>query len=603
MRRCLRIVVYLAIALGVSVSLGGRRQAAQQRYIVVLKSPATPDAVLGRHGLAARHVYRHALRGFTASLTPQRLSRLKADPTVALVERDIPIFATQQTLPTGVDRIGADANSLARIDGIDGDGERVDVDIAILDTGIDLDHPDLNVVFDQNFIKPWKTGDDDDGHGTHVAGIAAALDNDIGAVGVAPGARLWALKVLDSSGSGSLADAIQAIDFITAHAADIDVVNMSFSTVGRITSFRVAIQNSVARGVVYVAAAGNDHLDIYGADGLLNTDDDTIPASYPEVAAVSGMVDSDGRTGGLGVATGYGPDDTVATFANVSATVAAGNPVVSPGAAIDLAAPSVSIYSTQKGGGYATRSGSSMASPHVAGAVALYVAANGRAHDAPGVAGIRQALIDGAQPQTAWGPADTRDPDGNREGLVTVAPELEIAAALDPGEDWVYQNTQTTTADRHISLLTLTLLSEASPGEGYTVSIEDDGPGAGNFTLDPIVDNRPGEQTLTAAIVGGRAGASTPGTAGAAYTLTVTVEGHTSGQSDTADVSLALRSIGDVDGDGTPGAQDKQHFNQRLNNVATPHPDRCYDLNGSGGAPTAEDKRVLNQVLNGMSLP
>ena len=81
------------------------------------------------------------------------------------------------------------------------------------------------------------------------------------------------------------------------------------------------------------------------------------------------------------------------------------------------------------------------------------------------------------------------------------------------------------------------------------------------------------------------------------------IRDRTSTETDTADVSLALRYIGDVDGSGAPGAQDKQFFNQRLNNVATAYPDRCYDLNGSGGAPNAEDKQVMNQVLNGVSLP
>jgi len=180
---------------------------------------------------------------------------------------------------------------------------------------------------------------------------------------------------------------------------------------------------------------------------------------------------------------------------------------------------------------------------------------------------------------------------------------LEVAAALAPGESWVYQNAETTTADRHASLLTITLVSEAVPGETYDISISDNGPGGANFTLGAAVDNRPDEQTLTVPIIGGRVGMSTPGADGAAYTVTVTVEGLTSTESETADATLALRYIGDVDGSGAPGAQDKQFFNQRLNNVATAYPDRCYDLNGSGGAPNAEDKQVMNQVLNGVSLP
>ena len=157
---------------------------------------------------------------------------------------------------------------------------------------------------------------------------------------------------------------------------------------------------------------------------------------------------------------------------------------------------------------------------------------------------------------------DDQIPALEARGVVVVAgAPLEVTAALEDGEDWVYQNTETTTADRHTSLATITLVSEASPGEVYNVSIADDDPVGCNFTLGTITDKRPGQQELTVEIVGGRTGASTPGTAGAAYTVTLTVEGQTSTETDTADVSLALRYIGDVDGSGAPGAQDKQFFN------------------------------------------
>jgi len=180
---------------------------------------------------------------------------------------------------------------------------------------------------------------------------------------------------------------------------------------------------------------------------------------------------------------------------------------------------------------------------------------------------------------------------------------LEITAAVTPGEGWVYQNTQTTTADRHASLVTVSLLSEAHPGEAYAVSIADNGPDGSNFTCGTPIDNRPGEQTLTVPVVGGRAGASTPGPDGDPYTVTVTVEGQTSGQVAMAHVPLVLRMLGDVNGDGTRTGSDKQYFNQRMNNASTPYPDRCYDLDGSGGVPTGTDKQVMNQVLNNVPLP
>src|SRR5205814_2702995 len=151
---------------------------------------------------------------------------------------------------------------------------------------------------------------------------------------------------------------------------------------------------------------------IYGPDGVQNTADDSIPAAYPEVMTVSALYDLDGIPSS---------DDALASFSNYSRNVVAGNPVTSPGAAIDLAAPGVNIASTYLNSGYATMSGTSMASPHAAGAAALYIAAHSRATNAAGVYAIRQALINLAQPQSAWVSTNTQDPDGNREGLVYVA--------------------------------------------------------------------------------------------------------------------------------------------------------------------------------------
>jgi subtilisin family serine protease len=411
------------------------------QYIVVFEDDVTnprglANALARAHGFAPRHVYEVALKGFAARLPAPVAEMLALDPDVAYVEQDVYVQTqlhgnNYQTLTEGVDRIDADLNATANIDYVD---DRVDVDIAIIDTGIDLDHPELNVVFNRNFNNSSKSGDDDNGHGTHVAGSAAALDNNRGVVGVAPGARLWALKVLDRRGSGSFADVIAGIDFVTANAAEIEVANMSLGGTGRLDSLRTAIQNSVAAGVVYVVAAGNSSRDVYGNDGIFegSKNDDFIPAAYPEVAAISAMGDTDGFSGGIGDNTSYGTgDDTFASFTNFSRSVVAGNPVTSSGAAIDLAAPGVDIMSTYKDGMYAQMSGTSMASPHVAGAAALYIAANVRAYDAAGVAAIRQALINMAEPQSEWRPASTNDPDSNQEGLVYAGDGGEIAPPND----------------------------------------------------------------------------------------------------------------------------------------------------------------------------
>lgn len=389
-----------------------RPEVIQGDYIVVLNDKGTPAAVARAHGLDRRFTYGHALNGFAATIPAGRLHALQNDPRVQYVEPDLMMHAIE--VPSGVDRIDADLSVVANIDGSD---DRVDVDIAILDSGIDLDHPDLNVVHGVNFAKGSQDGDDGNGHGTHVAGSAAALDNGSGVVGVAPGARLWAVKVLGNNGSGSISGIVAGIDFVTANANQIEVANMSLGGTGTSASFRAAIENSVAAGVVYVVAAGNSAADVYGKDGVFGTSDDYIPASYPEVAAISASADSDGQGGGTGSNTSYGADDTLATFSNFSKSDAH-TLVISSGAAIDLAAPGVDIVSTYKGGGYASMSGTSMASPHVAGLAGLYIAQNGRATDASGVYVIRQALIDSAEPQSDWrGGLATNDPDSNAEPL------------------------------------------------------------------------------------------------------------------------------------------------------------------------------------------
>jgi len=215
---------------------------------------------------------------------------------------------------------------------------------------------------------------------------------------------------------------------VTDRAGQIELANMSLGVTGTSSSFRTAIKKSVAAGIVYVVAAGNDGKDVYGSDGVFGTDDNFIPAAYPEVAAISAMADSDGQPGGLGSSTSYGSDDSFASLSNFSRTVIADNPVISPGAAIDLLMPGISIYSTNMGGGYTTKSGTSMASPHAAGLAALYITVNGRATDAAGVYAIRQALIDSGVVQNSdRGLAHLNDPDANWENIGWAGTELSIS--------------------------------------------------------------------------------------------------------------------------------------------------------------------------------
>ena len=424
-----------AVLLGTLVagSMATAGSAAERgRYIVVLKDDANARGVSEEHaraqGAQVEFVYEHALNGYSAAMSEQAAARITNDPRVAYVEPDLPQAAFAQTLPTGVNRIDGELSTTAKIDGVD---DRIDVDVAVLDSGVDLDHPDLNVVAGTTCSGggPYKQscsttgGDDDNGHGTHVAGIVAAKDNDIGVVGVAPGARIHAVKVLDSRGSGYTSWIIAGIDWVTARASTIEVANMSLGGGGYLASYHTAVKNSVAKGVVYMVAAGNSAKDVYGADGKFGTSDDTQPAAFPEVGTISALADADGVPGGLkATSTAFSictenRDDSFACFSNFSRT-ATNNPVVSSGGKIDMMLPGYLITSTYSQGRYATVSGTSQASPHAAGMAALYIAKNGRATTASGVYGIRQALIDGTQTQVGTNGLTTHDdPDLNKEGI------------------------------------------------------------------------------------------------------------------------------------------------------------------------------------------
>lgn len=369
----------------------------------MLKRGALPANVARAHGVLPDHVYEHALNGFAAVVPPGVLRNLQNDPNVAWIEPDQlyaasgkptpqPPSQPAQTLPNGIVRIDAVLNQKFA-------SSPIDVDVAVIDTGIELSHPDLNVHKNVSFVRRVQTGNDDNGHGTHVAGTVAALDNLIGVVGVAPGARLWAVKVLDRNGSGNLSDVIKGVDYVTANSADIEVANLSLGG-GNSLALNAAIADSVAKGVVYVVAAGNSATNASGSS----------PANSPDVICVSAMVDTNGKCfvdGGQGPSTSYGADDTFATFSNY-------------GSVVDIAAPGVNVLSTYTGQSYAVLSGTSMASPHVAGAVALYLASGSKPATAVDVAVVRATVIDVGFPQN--GPCGfAGDPDGVAEPLLNAS--------------------------------------------------------------------------------------------------------------------------------------------------------------------------------------
>lgn len=400
MRGRLFLLSLMFVLAAIAAGAAPAPQAAPASHIVLFREGVDPDAAsadLARaHGLTREFVYRFAVRGASFVIPPGREGSVRSDPRVASVEANQRVFAFAQTTPTGVNRIDAE--------GVTGS---VNVDAAIIDTGIDLTHPDLNVVGSTDCARggPFNrscqdgAGNDGNGHGSHVAGIVAARDDSVGVRGVAPGARLWAVRVLDNSGNGYVSWIVAGIDWVTARKDTIEVANMSLGFEGSSTALDTAITNSVKAGITYVVAAGN-----YSKDASTFS-----PANHPDVIAVSAIVDTDGLCGGSGGGTGYGDDDSFASFSNY-------------GSLVDLAAPGVNIYSTYKSGGYATMSGTSMASPHVAGAAAVYKAT----HPTASPSDVKGALRGNGITQNAQCTAGsgngyfTGDSDGFAEPLVYV---------------------------------------------------------------------------------------------------------------------------------------------------------------------------------------
>jgi subtilisin family serine protease len=305
-------------------------------------------SLFGKSNMSTDHikaVYGYAVEGFTAVLNEEQLGILGADARVTSIEQDYLItlgpppgrgpgggggsggggISAQET-PWGITRVNG---------GITYSGNNV---AWILDSGIDLDHEDLNVDASRGFTAFTKgkdaSLDDGDGHGTHVAGTVAALDNDRGVVGVAAGATVIPVKVLNSRGSGSYSGVIAGVDFVAANGSNGDVANMSLG--GPVsTALDGAIKSAAGSGIRFSLAAGNESQDANNVSPAR--------ANGNNIYTISAM-----REG-----------DSWASFSNF------GNPP------IDLCAPGVSIKSTWKDGGYNTISGTSMAAPHVAGILLL----------------------------------------------------------------------------------------------------------------------------------------------------------------------------------------------------------------------------------------
>lgn len=288
--------------------------------------------------------YGFATEGFAVELTDEQLILLQRDSRVASIEKDLQIqlnppleinmgkpvggggggSTPAQTTPWGIARVGGAG---------DGNGKTA----WVIDTGIQLDHPDLNVDTQRSisFLTGGKnvSPDDQNGHGTHVAGTIAALNNSIGVVGVAAGATVVAVRVLDRRGSGSISGVIAGVDYVAANGSNGDVANMSLGG-GVSTTLDDAVINAASTGVKFSLAAGNE------SDDAANH--------------------SPARAEGANIFTisAFDSSDRFASFSNF-------------GAGVDFGCPGVSVNSTWIGSGYNTISGTSMAAPHMAGLLLL----------------------------------------------------------------------------------------------------------------------------------------------------------------------------------------------------------------------------------------
>ena len=452
----------LVLATGASAqtSRADRQDVVPGSYIVVFKDSVGPvdreaDKRERRGNFNRRMTFRRALKGFSARLSPRQVEQLRDDPAVESVTPNRVVhargtLASGEQVPFGVQRMGA---------GFDGANASANsassVGVAVIDTGVDLDHPDLDVADGVNCVTPGAPADDDDGHGSHVAGSIGGKNTGSGVVGVAPGTKLHAVKVLDANGGGTWEQIICGIDWVTANAAarDIKVANMSLGGLGSsadnqpcgsgASPLHEAICGSTTAGVRYVVAAGNDGWQFPHA-----TLPD-VPSSYDEVVTVTAMGDSDGRSGAASPApacTTGEADDRYASFSNYSDN-ATDN-------AHTVAAPGVCVNSAAPGGGHATMSGTSMASPHAAGATALCIGQ--KADDGSSVAGPCAGLtkpadviaqIRSTDPAHGFTGDPTRPVSGRYYGYMAVAgtplaaPSFALAAS--PASQSVYRGSGT----------------------------------------------------------------------------------------------------------------------------------------------------------------
>jgi subtilisin family serine protease len=415
-----------------------------------------------------------------AELPASAIERLRADPRVVAVEQDhrVQLLDAELDNAWGVKRIGAGL--------VHPDNEGAGVKVAVIDTGIDYTHPDLdaNYVGGYDFVNGDSDPMDDQGHGTMVSGVIAAEDNGSGVVGVAPQARLYVLKVLGSDGSGWESDVIAGVDWARTHG--MQVVNMSLGSSSASYAFQTAISNAYNAGLVLVAAAGNSGNCAGSGDNV------SYPARFSQVIAVAATDSSDVRP----------------CFSSTGTTV-------------EIAAPGVSTTMTSRGGGYASASGTSFASPHVAGTAALVIASG-----VTGNSAVRQRLQTtaddlGTAGRDAWYGYGLVDADEAAGGGTPPPPppsthDVAVTSVSAPGSV-----TQGSTAS-----VGVTVANQGTVSETFTVSLGDGAStiGSSSASLGAGTSTTVSFSWNTAGVVTG------------VHTLMATA-GPVSGETDTADNS------------------------------------------------------------------
>lgn len=308
-----------------------------KRHIVFFNEEVDESTI---EQVGGKVIYKYdMINAASVELSPNQKQELKQSPKVKEVANDNTVEVSGQIAPWGHQNINLAKKNPANLSG-------KGIKIAILDSGVDTSHPDLkvnggtcvlNLLYDSNLCK--NSYNDGNGHGTHVAGIIAAKDNDIGIVGVAPNAEIYAIKALDAEGNGTTTTVMAGLKWAIEN--NMDIINMSLTTTKEDLGIKALIDKAYEKGILIVAAAGNS------GNNAGNTDTVQYPAKFSNVIAVSAVNRNNVRI-----------------------------PTSSTGNTVELAAPGFEIYSTYPtnlaSSGYAYLTGTSMAAPFVTGMAALY---------------------------------------------------------------------------------------------------------------------------------------------------------------------------------------------------------------------------------------